>query len=190
MASSQLISGSGLAIAKTIGFFAMDFTMGTVTTFPTLSPIKTSASFIACSSVISARAFTNLVLPSSRSVLPLCNTPFLSKTRKFSAFAPSSWYNSMQAIAAAPEIDGLYIGPSDLSLDMGVSLSGWADDDRHIAAVERIFAAAKANHIVACHHGGGPAESAAPLRKAPHRACTPRRALERATCRPPRRPAR
>jgi 4-hydroxy-2-oxoheptanedioate aldolase len=30
---------------------------------------------------------------------------------------------NVKAIARAPEIDGLYIGPSDLSLDMGLSLS-------------------------------------------------------------------
>ena len=29
---------------------------------------------------------------------------------------------NVEAIAKAPEIDGLYIGPSDLSLDMGVGL--------------------------------------------------------------------
>ena len=66
----------------------------------------------------------------------------------------------VEEIAKAPEIDGLYIGPSDLSLVMGVELTGWAHDDRHIAAVQRIFAAAKANGIVPCHHGAGPAESA------------------------------
>jgi 4-hydroxy-2-oxoheptanedioate aldolase len=67
---------------------------------------------------------------------------------------------NVEAIATAPEIDGLYIGPSDLSLDMEIGLSGWADNPQHIAAVERIFSAAKANHKVACHHGMGPAESA------------------------------
>jgi 4-hydroxy-2-oxoheptanedioate aldolase len=67
---------------------------------------------------------------------------------------------NVEAIARAPEIDGLYIGPSDLSLDMGLSLSNWHNDDRHIAAVQRIFAAAHANSIVACHHGSGPAVSA------------------------------
>jgi 4-hydroxy-2-oxoheptanedioate aldolase len=67
---------------------------------------------------------------------------------------------NVEQIAQAPEIDGLYIGPSDLSLDMGLSLSDWANDARHVAAVERIFAAAKANGIVACHHGAGPAVSA------------------------------
>ena len=54
----------------------------------------------------------------------------------------------------------LSLGPSDLSLDMGVSLSGWPNDERHIAAVQRIFAVAKANGIVACHHGSGPDVSA------------------------------
>jgi 2-keto-3-deoxy-L-rhamnonate aldolase RhmA len=43
---------------------------------------------------------------------------------------------------------------------MGVSLSGWPNDERHIAAVQRIFAVAKANGIVACHHGSGPDVSA------------------------------
>jgi len=67
---------------------------------------------------------------------------------------------NVEAIAQAAEIDGLYIGPSDLSLDMGVDIGNWANDDRHLAAVQRIFAAAKANGIMACHHGAGPAESA------------------------------
>ena len=72
---------------------------------------------------------------------------------------------NVEDIAKASEIDGLYIGPSDLSLDMEVPLSGWANDERHIAAVERIFAAAKANGIVPCHHGMGPAESAKFVKK-------------------------
>lgn len=67
---------------------------------------------------------------------------------------------NVEEIAKAPEIDGLYIGPSDLSLDMGLNLSTWHNDDRHIAAVQRIFAAAKANGKVACHHGAGPDVSA------------------------------
>ncbi|MBM3925953.1 MAG: 2,4-dihydroxyhept-2-ene-1,7-dioic acid aldolase [SAR202 cluster bacterium] len=67
---------------------------------------------------------------------------------------------NVESIAKAPEIDGLYIGPSDLSLDMGVPLTGWANDERHVAAVNRIFKAAKDARVVACHHGAGPAESA------------------------------
>ena len=67
---------------------------------------------------------------------------------------------NVEAIAQAEEIDGLYIGPSDLSLDMGLSLSGWADDERHLAACQRVLAAAEAAGVVPCHHGAGPAEGA------------------------------
>jgi 4-hydroxy-2-oxoheptanedioate aldolase len=67
---------------------------------------------------------------------------------------------NVEEIAKAPEIDGLYIGPSDLSLDMGVDLNSWPNDARHLDAVQRIFAAAKANGKVACHHGSTPAVSA------------------------------
>jgi 4-hydroxy-2-oxoheptanedioate aldolase len=72
----------------------------------------------------------------------------------------TSALENVEAIARAPEIDGLYIGPSDLSLDMGLSLSDWPNDARHIAVVECYFAAARASGKVACHHGTGPAVSA------------------------------
>ena len=67
---------------------------------------------------------------------------------------------NVDAIAQADEIDGLYIGPSDLSLDMGLNLSGWADDERHLAACQRVLSAAEAAGVVPCHHGAGPAEGA------------------------------
>jgi 4-hydroxy-2-oxoheptanedioate aldolase len=43
--------------------------------------------------------------------------------------------DNVEEIAKAPEIDGLYVGPSDLSLDMGVNINNWATDERHLAAV-------------------------------------------------------
>ena len=67
---------------------------------------------------------------------------------------------NVEEIAKAPGIDGLYIGPSDLSLDMGVSLSGWANDERHLAASQRVIEAARSAGVVPCHHGAGPAVSA------------------------------
>ena len=67
---------------------------------------------------------------------------------------------NVEAIAQAEQIDGLYIGPSDLSLDMGVGLSGWADDERHLAACQRVLKAAEAAGVVPCHHGAGPSEGA------------------------------
>lgn len=63
---------------------------------------------------------------------------------------------NVEEIAKSPEIDGLYIGSRDLSLDMEVDLEGWANDERYQAAVVRIFTVAKANGIVACHHGEDP----------------------------------
>jgi 4-hydroxy-2-oxoheptanedioate aldolase len=67
---------------------------------------------------------------------------------------------NVEEIATAPLIDGLYIGPSDLSLDMGVNLSTWPNDERHLEASRKVLAAAKAAGVVPCHHGAGPAEAA------------------------------
>ena len=66
----------------------------------------------------------------------------------------------VEEIAQAPQIDGLYVGPSDLSLDMGTSLSDWATDERHLAANRRVVEAARAAGIAPCHHGAGPADGA------------------------------
>ena len=68
--------------------------------------------------------------------------------------------DSVEEIAKAPGIDGLYVGPSDLSLDMGVSLSGWATNEEHLAACRRIVKAARKAGVVPCHHGAGPEVSA------------------------------
>ena len=67
---------------------------------------------------------------------------------------------NVEEIAKAPEIDGLYIGPGDLSLAMGIGLTEWADNEQHLAACQRVLNAAKAAGVVPCHHGAGPAESA------------------------------
>ena len=50
--SSGLISGSGLAQAKIIGFFAIDFTMSWLTTSLADKPKKTSAPLIASFKVL------------------------------------------------------------------------------------------------------------------------------------------
>ena len=68
--------------------------------------------------------------------------------------------DNVEAIASAPGVDGLYVGPSDLSLDMGVSISGWANDERHLAACRRIVEAARKAGVAPCHHGSTPDVSA------------------------------
>ena len=67
--------------------------------------------------------------------------------------------NKVDEIAKAPGIDGLYIGPNDLSLDMGISLTNWDTDPTHIEACKKVLNAAKANGIIAGHHGAGPREA-------------------------------
>ena len=62
---------------------------------------------------------------------------------------------NLDEIAATPGLDGLFVGPSDLS----ITLSNGAGIDRlgknTMAAMEKIAAAAKANGIVAGAFGGG-----------------------------------
>jgi 4-hydroxy-2-oxoheptanedioate aldolase len=59
---------------------------------------------------------------------------------------------NVEEIAATPGLDGLYIGPADLALALGVPLAGSADDPRHVEAVERILRACKASGIGAGMH--------------------------------------
>ena len=62
---------------------------------------------------------------------------------------------NVEAIAATPGLDGLFVGPSDLS----ITLSNGAAIDKlgaeTITAMQRIAAAAKANNLVAGAFGGG-----------------------------------
>ncbi len=63
--------------------------------------------------------------------------------------------DNVEAIAASPGVDGLYVGPSDLSLDMGVSISDWHNNEQHLAACRRIIDAARKAGVAPCHHGSG-----------------------------------
>ena len=102
VASSQLISGSGLAIAKTMGFLAMLLIISLLSKPPLLRPINTSASFNAS---VSERFFPlarNSFFNSSKSFRLSWTSPFESYTQKFSLLAPSATYSFMHATAAAP----------------------------------------------------------------------------------------
>jgi len=60
---------------------------------------------------------------------------------------------NVEAIAATPGIDGLYIGPSDLRIAVGgATSSDPAVDQAFESAVERILAAAEAAGIAAGFH--------------------------------------
>ncbi len=90
MAKSYSISGSGLAIAKTIGLGAMLSSIFGVTISLTESPTNTSASFIASSRVSIFLYDANSAFSSESSSRSFRITPLLSSITIFSLLAPKA----------------------------------------------------------------------------------------------------
>jgi len=65
---------------------------------------------------------------------------------------------SIEEIAKLPGVDGYYIGPTDLSLSMGLPPKMDVKDPRHVAAVQRVIDVAKAHGQNAGIHITGPEE--------------------------------
>jgi 4-hydroxy-2-oxoheptanedioate aldolase len=59
---------------------------------------------------------------------------------------------NLEAIVATPGLDGIYVGPSDLAVSLGVSPRSRDLGDEHAAAVEAIRAACAAHGVVAGMH--------------------------------------
>jgi 4-hydroxy-2-oxoheptanedioate aldolase len=59
---------------------------------------------------------------------------------------------NLEAIVATPGLDGIYIGPSDLSLALGGPPGQDSDDPTLMAAFDKIVAACKAAGVRACVH--------------------------------------
>ena len=59
---------------------------------------------------------------------------------------------NVEAIAATPGLDGLYIGPSDLSLSLGLTPHQDSREPVMVKAIDRILAAAKDNGLIAGIH--------------------------------------
>ncbi len=102
IASSKVISGSGLAMANTMGFFAIERIISLETTFLMDKPINTSAPSMASSSVWMSRLVAKSCLYLFRFVLSLCNTPLVSSITMFSFLAPIDSRSLVQAMADAP----------------------------------------------------------------------------------------
>lgn len=66
----------------------------------------------------------------------------------------------LEEIAKAPGIDGFYIGPADLAVTMGLPPGMDIQDERHVAACQRVLDVARARNLVAGIHCGGPDEVA------------------------------
>ena len=102
-ASSGVISGSGLAMAKMIGLSAMEATISGVSAPLTLRPKNASAPTIAWASVrasvFTAWADFHWFMPSVR---PCQTTPLVSHSTMFCGCAPMAFSSSTQAMAAAP----------------------------------------------------------------------------------------
>ena len=61
---------------------------------------------------------------------------------------------NLDDIMSTPGVDGIYIGPSDLSYALGQQPRGNSDDPEHVATVNRIFETAKKHGIAAGIHTG------------------------------------
>lgn len=59
-----------------------------------------------------------------------------------------------EAIAATPGLDGIYIGPSDLAISLGLGPGLDRDEPEHVAAVAKILAACQRSKIVPGIHTG------------------------------------
>jgi 4-hydroxy-2-oxoheptanedioate aldolase len=62
----------------------------------------------------------------------------------------------VEEIAAVPGLDGLYIGPSDLAISLGLGPGLDRDEPEHVAAVEKILKACQKNNIIPGIHTGSP----------------------------------
>lgn len=58
-----------------------------------------------------------------------------------------------EEIAATPGLDGIYIGPADLALSLGLELGSAAGEREHVEGVERILEACRKNGIAAGIYG-------------------------------------
>jgi len=62
---------------------------------------------------------------------------------------------ALDEIAATPELDGLYIGPSDLSVSLGLPHGLDRNEDIVVQAIRSVFEACRRHRIKACMHTGG-----------------------------------
>ncbi len=63
--------------------------------------------------------------------------------------------DNLEAIVTTPGLGGIYIGPADLALSLGLPALGDTDDPVHLAAVGRILAVCQAHGVPAGIHASG-----------------------------------
>lgn len=72
---------------------------------------------------------------------------------------------NLDAICATPGLDGVYIGPADLSYALGLPPRGDNPDPTHLAACDRIREAAHRHGIKACMHCASAAFAAGAIKR-------------------------
>jgi 4-hydroxy-2-oxoheptanedioate aldolase len=60
---------------------------------------------------------------------------------------------NIEEICDVQGLDGIYIGPYDLSLDMGIATDKFIDHPQHLNIVTKVFKAARQRGIATGHHG-------------------------------------
>ena len=76
---------------------------------------------------------------------------------KFAMIETAEALRRVEEIAATPGLDGLYVGPSDLSLALGGSQGYDKDQPEMLAAYEKIVTACRMNRLTAGIHTASPA---------------------------------
>lgn len=74
----------------------------------------------------------------------------------FAMIETAQGLENLAEIAATPHLDGLYIGPADLSVALGLPPNTEPTDPKFFEAVDHILAAATANNKIACIHARTP----------------------------------
>lgn len=62
--------------------------------------------------------------------------------------------DNVDDIATTPGLDGIYIGPSDLAISLGLGPGLDRDEPEHVAAVAKILAACQRHHVIPGIHTG------------------------------------
>ncbi|MEX2203400.1 MAG: aldolase/citrate lyase family protein, partial [Actinomycetota bacterium] len=79
----------------------------------------------------------------------------------FAMIETAEGFGNLDEIASTPGLDGLYVGPSDLSLGLGLDTFADLRDPRLLEALDAVVDAAKRHEIVAGAHAPSPERSAA-----------------------------
>lgn len=79
-----------------------------------------------------------------------------SRTMIFAMIETEEALGNLEAIAATPGLDGLFVGPNDLSISLGFGLGKDLKIPKLEAAIKAIAAAAKKNSLVPGAFGGSP----------------------------------